>query len=349
MAKKGQVTVTGGSGFLGSHTIIQLLQEGYRVKTTIRNKSREKEIRDLIARNVKFSKDQLMFIEADLTSDKNWDAAVKGSTFVLHIASPFLAHLPKNPEEELIKPAVEGTLRVLSASLKNKVKRVVMTSSMAAISYGHVYPKNVSLLDENTWSDVHGKDNAPYMISKTLAEKAAWDFIETKAKKKMQLITLNPSAILGPVLDKDCGVSALIVKKILDRDMPAIPRLGFQIVDVRDVALAHIKAMTLPKANGKRIALTDRFVWFEEIAAILAGEFSKKGYKIPKTTIPDFLVKIFSLFDKETKSVLFELGIKRELSNERMKTLLGIHPIPASESILSTAHTLISLGLIKTS
>ncbi|MDH4261788.1 MAG: aldehyde reductase [Spirochaetia bacterium] len=347
MLNKKKVTVTGGSGFLASHCILQLLQNGYSVKTTIRNKSREKDIRNLLSENVKYSANQLTFIEADLTSDKNWDEAVKGSTCVLHVASPLPAGIPKDAENELIKPAVEGTLRVLTASLNNKVKRVVMTSSMAAISYGHPYPKNISMLDENTWSDVHGKDNAPYMISKTLAEKAAWNFIENKASRKLELVTINPSAILGPILGNECGTSALIVKKVLDRDVPALPNLGFQIVDVRDVALAHLKAMTLPEANGKRIIITDRFVWFTEIAAILAEEFAPQGYKIPRLTIPDFLVKLFSLFDKETKGVLFELGIKRELSNKRMKTLLGISPIPAKESILTTARTLISKGLIK--
>jgi len=342
-----QVTVTGGSGFLASHCIIQLLQEGYGVKTTIRNSAREESLRTVIAKHVDFAPEQLSFIQADLTADENWDEAVRGSTYVLHVASPFFTSIPADPQQSLIRPAIEGTLRVLRASLNERVRRVVMTSSMAAISYGHPDPENRSVLDEESWTDIEGDDVTPYVISKTLAEKKAWEFIKTEAKGKLELVTMNPSALLGPILEKDYGSSAEIVKKVLERAMPALPRMGFQIVDVRDVARAHIKAMTLPEARGQRIALTDRFVWFTELAAILAEEFAGQGYNIPQKTIPHFMVRFFSLFDKESRSVLNELGIKRELSNKRMRTLLGIDPIPAKESILETARSLISHGIVK--
>jgi len=346
MSKKNQVTVTGASGFLASHCIIQLLTEGYSVKGTIRDMGREKSLRAIYHENVEFSDEQLTFVEVDLMSDRNWDEAMKDSAYVLHIASPFITTLPKDPDT-LIKPAIEGALRALRFARKNKIQRVVMTSSMAAISYGHPRPMKTSVLDENSWTDVNGDDVTPYIASKTLAEKAAWDFIRNQAEDELELVTINPSAILGPVLEKDYGSSATIIKKVLDRAIPGLPHMGFQVVDVRDVATAHLKAMTLPGAAGKRIAVTDRFVWFEELAAILAKEFTSMGYRIPRKTIPDFMIKIFSWFDPETRSVMNEIGIKRELSNERMRNLLGIKPIPAKDSILVTGHTLISHGLIK--
>jgi len=362
MDKEIRVTVTGGSGFIASHCIIQLLNEGYNVTATLRSLSREKELRNIIKENVikqeegahksnhkkesSFVDKQLNFVEANLSSDENWDEAIKGSTYVLHVASPFFTTLPKNAEEELYKPARDGALRVLSAASRQKVQRVVMTSSMAAISYGHSGIKQSALLDEGTWTDITGGDVTPYIISKTIAEKAAWDFINTD-KSGLELVSINPSVVLGPVLEKDFGSSAQIIRKLMNREVPGLPRIGFQIIDVRDVAKAHVKAMVMPDAKGKRIALTDRFLWFKEIAEILQEEFGTKGVKVPQRTIPDFFVRMFALVDKETKSVLNELGIQRELSNERMKNFLGITPIPAREAILETARTLIAHGLVK--
>lgn len=342
-----QVTVTGGSGFIGSHCVIGLLNQGYRVKTTVRNLKRESEVRSFISNHAPSEKTNLTFVAANLLSDENWAEAVKGSTYVLHVASPFLSTLPKNAEEELYKPAKEGTLRVLKAAAREpKVKRAVLTSSMVAISYGHPQPLKESLLDEESWTNIEGDDVTPYIISKTVAEKAAWDFIK-KEGKSLELVTMNPAAVLGPVLEKDFGTSAEIIKKLLDGSVPALPKMGFQIVDVRDVAAAHIKAMTLPKAAGKRFVLADKFLWFDEIAKILSKEFKPKGYKIPTLVIPHFMVKLFSIFDKKTRSILNELGIKRELKNDQMKNILGIDPIPAEESVLSTARALIEMGVIK--
>ena len=346
MSQNIQVTVTGGSGFLGSYCIVDLLKQGYKVKTTIRNLSKESELRDTLSRFVTYKPDQLEFYEADLNHDKNWDAAIEGSTYVLHVASPFLANIPKDPEKELIQPAIQGTIRVLEASQKNGVKRVVMTSSMAAISYGHPYPQKTAILDEQTWTNIDGDDVTPYVVSKTLAEKAAWDFIEKNSS--LELTTINPSAIIGPLLSSDLSPSILIIKKLMNKEMPALPKIGFQVTDVRDVTSAHIKAMTKPDAAGKRVAVTNQFLWMQDFAKILSKEFSSKGYSIPSATIPDYLVKIFALFDKETRSVLNELGIKRELSNERMKQLLGITPIDVSDSVISTAQSLIQNNVLKT-
>ena len=342
-----KVTVTGGSGYVASYCILKLLEKKYFVTATIRNPERETSIRNFLHKHTDFSDENLKFVQADLLSDDNWNEAVKGSNYVLHVASPFLSYLPKNPETELIQPARDGALRVLRASLAGGVKRVVMTSSMASISYGHIPPKNELLLDEETWTDIHGPDITPYIVSKTVAEKAAWNFIENEANEKMQFVTINPSVVLGPLLEKDYSPSAEIVKKLLKRSMPALPKMGFQICDVRDVAEAHIRAMTEEKAAGKRIAVTDSFLWFSEMADHLHEEYVNKKYKIPRKTIPHFAVRLFSLFDKETRSVLNELGVHRKLSNERLKNLLGIDPIPAKDSILETARTLIEQGVVK--
>lgn len=346
MASKIQVTVTGGSGYIASHSIIKLIQAGYGVKATLRNMEREPSLRAVIEKNCNTKNYDLTCIEATLTSDKNWDEAVKGSTYVLHIASPIIFEKIKNPEEEIIRPAKEGALRVLEASLRNKVRRVVLTSSIAAISYGHEPPKDEALLDEETWTDLAGKGLNPYVISKTQAEKAAWEFIE-KTGNKLELVALNPAAVLGPVFEKDFGVSPGIVKKLLDGSVPALPNAGFQIVDVRDVAQAHIEAMTRPEANGKRIILTDRFLWFKEIASVLRGAYADKGLKVPKMVIPDFMVRIFAAFDSETRAVLPDLGVRRELNNGRMKNLLAIDPISAEDSILATAESLLEHGIIR--
>ncbi|MDH5656100.1 MAG: aldehyde reductase [Spirochaetia bacterium] len=345
--EKVQVTVTGGSGYIASHSIIKLLEKKYSVAATIRNLNRESSLRKLLHKHAEFSDENLKFIQADLLSDNNWAEAVHGSKYVLHMASPFLSYLPKDPEQELIRPAREGTLRVLKSSLAGGVKRVVLTSSMAAISYGHLPPKNESLLDEDTWTDINGPDLTPYIVSKTMAEKAAWDFMENEVKETMELVAINPSAVLGPVLEKDFSPSAELVKKLMERAMPALPEMGFQICDVRDVAEAHISAMTEKAAAGKRIAVTDRFLWFKEIAEILHNEYADQGYKIPQKTLPHFAVRLFSLLDKETRSVLNELGVHRKLSNNRLKSLLGIDPVSAKQSILETAKTLIEQGIIK--
>ncbi|MDH5654675.1 MAG: aldehyde reductase [Spirochaetia bacterium] len=347
MEKNVQVTVTGGSGFIGLHIIIKLINQGYRVKTTIRNLKRENEIRSIISKYTQHDKGDLTFFEADLLFDSNWDEAVKGSSYVLHVASPFFMDKPKNADEELYRPALEGTLRVLkAANRESTVKKIVLTSSMAAVSYGHPPPINESVLDEDTWTNIDGADVVPYHISKTIAEKAAWDFIADEGKR-LELVVINPSAVLGPMLKKEFGTSAAIVTKLMDGSVPALPKIGFQIVDVRDVADAHIKAMNLPDANGKRFIVTDRFLWYSEIAKILSDEFKTFGYKIPSLTLPHSMVRFYSIFDPATRSVLNELGVHRKLNNARMVNLLGIRPIRAEDSIIETARTLINVDAIK--
>src|SRR5215469_688188 len=236
------VLVTGGSGFIASHAILELLAAGHRVRSTVRNLGREADVRAMLKQGGCEPGDRLQFVEADLMNDGGWPAAVSGCEYVLHIASPFPSTVPKD-ENELIVPARDGALRVLKAARDAGVKRVVLTSSTAAIAYGHG-PRNESY-NEKDWTDLNGRYVAPYPKSKTIAERAAWDFV-AKEGGGLELSVVNPVGVFGPVLGPDYSPSILIIQRLMDGAMPGCPRLYFGIVDVRDVADLHIRAMTNP-------------------------------------------------------------------------------------------------------
>lgn len=242
------VLVTGGSGFIGVHTILQLLADGHAVRTTVRNPDRGKDVIAMLREGGAVTADQVGFVTADLLRDDGWREAVAGCDYVLHIASPLGAHVPED-ENELIVPAREGTLRVLRAARDAGVKRVVVTSSFAAIGYGH--PPQARPFDETVWSNLDGPDVQAYPKSKTLAERAAWDFIAREGNG-LELAVVNPTAVFGPALGADFSESIGIIKALLDGAMPAVPRIHFGLVDVRDVADLHLRAMTSPKAKGER-------------------------------------------------------------------------------------------------
>ncbi len=334
------VLVTGASGFVGTHCIVQLVEKGYQVRGTLRSLSRAESIRQIIAENT--NKDfTLDFVEADLTKDDSWAKAVEGCDAILHVASPVPAQLPKH-EDELIIPAREGTLRVLRAAKKANVSRVVLTSSVAAICYGHEPGK--TSFTEKDWTDPNGNNLTPYIKSKVLAEKAAWDFVEKEAG--IELSTINPGGILGPVLEKDYGTSAEIVKKMMAGEFPGYPNIGFPLVDVRDVASMHVAALENDQAIGERFICSNEYIWFSEVGEILHQRFPSYAKKLPKRKLPDWLVKIFSLFDKETKSVLNELGFRKDVSYEKAKTILNWSPKSNEEAIASTAESLIKFGVV---
>src|SRR5690606_19126835 len=285
MNSKGKVLLTGVTGFLGSHTTIQLLERGYEVIGTLRSHDRAASIKEVIAKHT----DQvgnLTFAEADLADAKVWEVLTKGVDFVQHIASPFPRVLPKH-ENDLIIPAKNGTLNVLKAASANKVKRVVVTSSTGAIIYGkHTNERNATF-NESHWTDISNKkDSTPYFRSKTVAERAAWEFMENN-QTGMELATVCPGAILGPVLEKDFGTSANIVIKMLDGSMPAVPNIGFDLVDVRSVADLLILAMEKPEAANERFVGSAHYLKFKEVARILKEKYPEK--KIPSGILPDFL------------------------------------------------------------
>ena len=336
------VLVTGASGFIGLHCVRELLANGYRVRGTVRSVAREKELRDALAKHVNTSNFELAV--ADLMSDDGWAEAVRGCRYVWHVASP-VPNAPPKHEDDLIVPAREGTLRVLRAASEAGVERVVLTSSLSAVAAGHARD-TTRVFTEDDWSLLDGEVDA-YEKSKTLAERAAWDFVGSlRSHESLELTTINPGLVLGPVLEHDYGVSAQAILKLMRRDYPGCPRLGWATVDVRDVASAHLAAMTTPEADGQRFCCCVDFVWMKEMAVILDRHFADRGYKIPTRTLPDFVVRIVGLFDKITRVVVPRLGLVENVSNERIKRVLGWQPRGTEEMVLATAESLIEQGLV---
>jgi dihydroflavonol-4-reductase len=338
------VLVTGGSGFIGSHCILQLLAAGYRVRTTVRSLNREGDVRDMLKEGGVDPGAELTFFAADLEKDAGWREAVAGCDYVLHVASPFPANVPKH-EDELIVPAREGALRVLRASRDAGVKRVVLTSSFAAIGYGHK-PQSVPFTEAD-WTDPEGSDVAPYPKSKTLAERAAWDFMAQEGGS-LELSAINPVLVLGPALGTDSSTSLLVIEKLLDGSMPGCPRLVFGVVDVRDVADIHIRAMTHPAATGERfLAVSGDFMSMLAIAKVLKEKLGDAARRVPSRELPDWLLRVLSLFDARVKQVLPELGKVKNATNEKAKRVLGWTPRSNEESIVAAAESLTRLGSIK--
>jgi nucleoside-diphosphate-sugar epimerase len=341
-----KILVTGGSGFIGSHCILQLLAAGHQVRTTVRNLQREDDVRAMLKEGGAEADDRLTFIATDLEKDSGWPQAVAGCEYVLHVASPFPATVPKN-EDELVVPAREGALRVLRASRDAGVKRVVLTSSFAAIGYGHK-PQDVPF-NETDWTDVNAEGVTAYTKSKTLAERAAWDFIAAEGGS-LELSVVNPVGVLGPVLGPDYSTSILVVQRLMDGAMPGVPRLSFGFVDVRDVADLHVRAMTHPAARGERfLAVAGESVSILEIAKVLKRRMGISAKRVPTRQLPNWLVRLAALRDPAVKLILPELGKVKSSSNEKAKRVLGWTPRSNDEAIVATAESLIRLGLLKDS
>jgi nucleoside-diphosphate-sugar epimerase len=340
-----KVLVTGGSGFIGSHCVLQLLGSGHDVRTTVRSARREADVRAMLKQGgCAAPGDQLGFAEADLEQDAGWAEAVAGCDYVLHVASPFPPTLPKD-ENELIVPAREGALRVLRAARDAGVKRVVLTSSYAAIGYGGA--ARTTPYTEADWTDPSGSDVQPYVKSKTLAERAAWDFI-AKEGGALELAVVNPVGVFGPVLAADYSTSILMIQRLMDGDFPGCPRLWFGAVDVRDVADLHIRAMTAPAARGERfLAVAGDFLSIVEMAKALKIDLGEAARKVPTRELPDFLVRLVALFDPAARQLLPELGKRKNGSNEKARRLLDWSPRSPEESIVATARSLMALGLLK--
>ena len=343
MTSSKPVLVTGASGFVALHTIIQLLQQGYSVRATLRSLSREAEVRETISKHVQ-ANDRLEILPADLEQESGWNEAMQNVEYVLHIASPFPLFEPKH-EDELIIPAVQGTLRVLRAAHKAGVRRVVQVSSNAAISAGHSGENKI--FTEADWSDVE-KNIGAYSKSKTLAERAAWDFINgAENLNKMELAVINPPLILGPVPNKNVRTSIELVRTMMLGQVPGVGRIKMGLVDVRDVASAIILAMNTPEAAGNRfLVAADKSMWLKDIADLLYDKYAARGYKINRIQFPSFLVRFIALFDKKISRVTESLDWDYELSNEKAKRILKWTPRSAEVSILSMAESLIEQGFV---
>lgn len=315
-----RVLVTGASGFIAGHVIAELRSHGYAVRGTAR-------------RPVDGLDD---VVTADLASDDGWAAAVDGCDYVMHVASPLPNYTPKS-DDELVRPAVDGTLRVLRAAADAGVKRVVLTSSIAAVAGGH---DGEGVRTEADWSVVDR--GSAYEKSKTLAERAAWDFARESG---LSLVAVNPGLVLGPLLGLSFGTSVEILHRLLTRDVPASPKMGFSVVDVRDVAVAHRLALETPAAGGNRYIVAGEHMWMREMAAVLAAEFNPKGYRVPTGGLPTWLLRVLARFDASVRPALDLVGRREDVSADKARRELGWESRPARESILDAAYSLIEFGL----
>jgi nucleoside-diphosphate-sugar epimerase len=315
-----RVLVTGASGFIAQQVIAELRAHGYTVRGTAR-------------RPVDGLDD---VVRADLAADEGWAEAVEGCDYVLHVASPFPVGVPKS-DDELVRPAVDGTLRVLRAADDAGVKRVVLTSSIAAVVSGY---HDAAVRSEADWSQVDR--SSAYAKSKTLAERAAWDFARESG---LELVAVNPGMVLGPLAGPGVSTSVDVVRRLLVRDLPASPKIGFSLVDVRDVAVAHRLAMESPIAPGNRYILAGGLLWMREIAAVLAQEFNPRGYRVPTGAMPTPLLRLVALFDPSVRQALDFIGRQELVTADKARGELGWSMRPIRDTIVDTAHSLIDMGL----
>lgn len=337
------VLVTGGSGFLGAHCIVKLLADGYRVRTTVRSLDRAEEVRALLRQGGAGPDVELDFVAADLMDDAGWPAAVDGASYVLHTASPFPPTQPKD-ENELIVPAREGALRALRAAREAGVKRVVLTSSFAAMGYGRPVPDHP--YTEEDWTDPLASVS-PYVKSKTLAEQAAWDYVRGPGAG-LELAVVNPVGIFGPVLGSRLSSSVVIVRRLMSGGMPGLPKISSGVVDVRDVAQLHLAAMTHQDAAGERfLAAAGDAMSLQEMARTLHAELGDAAAKVPTRVLPDVLVRLVGLFDKSlAQDVVPRLGKVKHLDNTKARTVLGWEPRSNGEALVATAKSLLALDLL---
>ena len=333
------VLVSGGSGYIAGFLIRQLVAEGWTVHTTVRNLDRESAVRKLLA----VDDSRLRFFAADLNADAGWAEAMTGCGYVAHVASPLPAGIPKDANE-LIVPARDGALRALRAARAAGVRRFVMTSSVAAISYGR--GRGVHHFTEADWTDPGKAGISPYIQSKTIAERAARDWV-AKEGAGLEFCTINPSVVLGPVWSRDYSASVVIVRKLLDGSMSATPDIGFGVVDVRDTADLHVRALKAPGLAGERFIASGRFMKLREIADVLRKEMGAQAHKVTTRHVPDWLVRVLALVNPLARAVVGELGSVRNQDASHAKAVLGWSTRPVEQSIVDTARCLIELGIVE--
>ena len=336
-----RLLITGANGFIGLHTDLHFLKRRYNLCATVRTQEQGEKVRQTLAKHT--DTNRLEFVQADLTNDEGWDRAVAGCDFVLHLASPFPTEAPKD-ENELIIPAREGTLRVLRAAQKAGVKRVVLVSSVAAVINGHERENRV--FSESDWTDTSKTDYA-YAKSKTLAEQAAWEFIRSAENKNgMELVSINPSNVFGPVLDNRQHTSTEWFGTLLRREVPGLTRTQLNLVDVRDVVEMIEQAMITPEAAGKRFIANGASIPLREFALILDRNFASRGYRVPTRILPDWLVRFFAIFVPKTKPVVDTLGWEYSFSTEQARSILGWQPRPYEGTVVEMAQSMIEHGLV---
>lgn len=336
--KNTRILITGISGFLASHIAQQLLERGYTIRGTVRRITAAPQITDRLCRPSSDDHSRLEFRQADLCHDDGWAEAIDGCDYVLHTASPFPAGLP-NHESDLILPARDGTLRMLQAALKAKVKRVVLTSSIAATNHGTGTPP----FTEADWTDPYAARATPYYKAKTLAEQAAWAYADANG---LDLTVINPGMIFGPLQSPNFGTSVGLLLQLMNGKFSRLPRFGFPVIDIRDVADAHIKAMVNPAASGQRFIVAGQFLWLKDISHILAKAFPDYAHRLPTQEIPSWLVRVMATVSPMSRMIVHELGRDLSVDTSKARRVLDWTARSETEAICACVQSLIDLNLI---
>ena len=344
MSRRKKILVTGGSGFIAKHVILQLLNKGFEVRASLRSMERSDEVMAAMVLHAKNTADldkRLTFCELDLNSDAGWDEALQNCQALMHTASPFPLEPPEH-EDDVIKPAVEGTMRALQAAQAAGVERVILTSSVVAI-YNKRLAAGRSRYDETDWSEANSPMATPYSRSKLQTEKAAWSFV--REHPEVKLTTICPSLVLGPPLDGKIGSSLKVIARLMSGKDPMVPNLGMAIVDVRDIAQMHVRALQRPESAGNRFIGSERFMWMRDIALVLKAEYPDR--KIPLRVAPDWMMQLMAMFDKTITSILPALGHEIPLDNSAAAENLGIEFIEARQAIRTSASSLVLENIVE--
>ena len=337
-----KVLLTGVSGWIAKHTAIELLNSGYEVLGTLRNDSLIEQKKETISKHAPI--DNLSFVELDLLNDDGWNKAAQGCKYIMHLASPFPFKVSNN-RNSLLAPAVDGTLRVLNAGLNANIEQFIVTSSIAAM-FRKPIRSNPYSFDENDWTDENWKEGVgDYFLSKTKAEKAAWELMESKGFKN-KLTAINPGGVFGDALDKKGGTSIEYVRQFMKGKFPAAPKWGILISDVKDVAKAHVACIGNTKVGGRRLIVGKEVKKLIELSQIMAEAMPEYTKKLPKKELPNFVVKLISFFDSSAKTMIPDLGITMQTDTSYAEDLLRLKFNPAKGCISETAKSVVRLGLV---
>jgi nucleoside-diphosphate-sugar epimerase len=343
MAEPKLILVTGASGFVGKWCVVKLLEKGYRVRGTVRSEAKAAQVRETVAREVGADKAaNLQLVQADILDDNGWPQAMAGVGAVMHVATAIRADEPRD-QSVVIRPAIEGTARVLKAANDAGIKRFILTSSIATVGYGHGQTSGRRVYDETYFTNLHGmRWTWAYCVGKTKAERAAWDFAKAH---DIDMTTIHPGAIIGPVLDDDASISIMMVTGLLDGSTPAMPSNGFSIIDVRDVADMHVAALEKDEAKGQRYLATAEYVPFPKVADIVRDMYP--NHRVTSRTVPDWLIRILAYFGGPIRQIINDIGNEKIYDGSKGEKLIGRKYISTRDTIKATADSALSLGLVK--